>query len=172
MRRYYKEGKPVFVYCEQCSPQFVRVTDLRLHPAYDEKNPTSTQSLLHDVGMAIVESPLPSSVDLQMSRELPKPPTGMAVAAVGYSIQYEPDIKPYDPLAPPKLASAQGRIDTTKTLAGGGDELPLLELSIDTPDGTAGAPVFSTAGKVIGVLLRYGKQPRVVLSDHFSELTR
>ncbi len=171
LKSYHQEGKPVFVYCNKCSPKFIRVVDLRVHPAYDQKNPTPPRSLLHNVGMATIESPLPKSVVLQMSHDLPKPPTGMEVLVVGYSIQYEPP-KPYDPLAPPELVWPKGRVRSTKTLAGGGEELPLLELDIATPDGTTGAPVFSSAGKVVGVLLRYGEERCAVLSDQLSELSR
>jgi hypothetical protein len=172
LKGYYQEGKPVFVYCDKCSSEFVRVVDLRVHPAYDEKNPTSPKSLRHNVGIVTIESPLPKSVVLQMSHDLPKPLAGMEIMVVGYSIQYEPKLKPYDPLAPPKLVWSKGRVRDTKQLAGGGKELPLLELDIATPDGTAGAPVFSSAGKVVGVLLRYGEERCAVLADQLSELSR
>ena len=168
----HEEGKPVFVYCEACSPKFLRVVKLKVHPAYDPKNPTSSASLLHNVGVAIVESPLPGSVDLLPWRELPRPPKDMAVTAAGYSMQYEPDLKPYDPLDPPKQVWPRGRVRGTRTFPGGDEDLPLLELAITADDGTDGGPVFSTAGKVIGVLLRYGEQRYVVLSDQLSDLIR
>ena len=172
LKRYQQEGKPVFVYSEGCSPKFLRVVDLKVHPAYDQKNPTCSESLLHNVGVAIVGSPLPDSVDLLPSRELPGPPKDMKVTVAGYSIQYEPELKPYDPLDPPKQVWPRGQVRGTKTFSGGGDELPVLELAISVADGTDGGPVFSDAGKVIGVLLRYGDQRYVVLSDQLFDLIR
>ncbi len=160
-----QKGEPVFVYCEGSSPKFLRVVDLKVHPLYDEKNP------MHDVGVAIVESPLPGSVDLLPWRELPSPPTGMEVTLGGYAIQFEPELKPYDSLDPPKPVWPRGRIRGTKMFPGG-EEHPLLELEISAADGTEGGPVFSATGKVIGVLLRYGDQRYVVLSDQLSELIR
>ena len=81
-------------------------------------------------------------------------------------------MKPYDPLDPPKQVWPKGRVRGTKTFRGGGEELPLVELEISAADGTDGGPVFSDAGKVIGVLLRYGEQRYVVLSDQLSDLVR
>jgi len=147
--------------------------ELKVHPAYDPKNPTSSASLLHNVGVAIVESPLPGSVDLLPSRnDLPSPLKGMAVTLGGYAIQYEPELKPYDSLDPPKQVWPRGQVRGTKTFPGGSEELPVLELAISAADGTDGGPVFSAAGKVIGVLLRYGEQRYVVLvpSDQLSDL--
>ncbi len=125
LKGYHQEGKPVFVYCERCSPKFLRVVELKVHRAYDPKDPTSSASLLHNVGVAIVESPVPGSVDLLPSRELPRPPKDLEVTAAGYSIQYEPEMKPYDPLDPPKQVWPRGRVRGTKTFPGGGEELPL-----------------------------------------------
>ena len=81
LKGYHQEGKPVFVYCERCSPKFLRVVELKVHRAYDPKDPTSSASLLHNVGVAIVESPVPGSVDLLPSRELPRPPKDLEVTA-------------------------------------------------------------------------------------------
>ena len=172
LKGYHQEGKSVFVYCETCSPKFLRVVDLKVHPAYDPKNPDGSASLLHNVGVAIVESPLNGSVELLPSRELPRPLKDLEITAAGYSIQYEPELKPYDPLDPPKPVWPRGQVRGTKTFSGGGEELPLLELAIDAADGTDGGPVFSNSGKVIGVLLRYGELRYVVLSDQLSDLIR
>jgi hypothetical protein len=93
----------------------------------------------------------------------------MEVTLGGYLIRYEPELKPYDPLAPPRLVWPRGRVRDTKTFLGGSEDLPLLELDIDAPDGTDGSPVFAANGQVVGVLLRYGGQRYVVLSDQLSE---
>ena len=100
--------------------------------------------------------------------DLPSQKPGVTV--IGFSIPYVPNPKPFDELSPPSLIWRTGRISGTQTYSNAVDNLPVLSMQLDAPDGFDGSPVFHTSGKVLGHLLRFGSDRYVVPTDRFAEL--
>lgn len=165
-----KEGAQIIA----CSPGqgrgFIPVVDLAVHPQYDGNVRSKPSNVMVDVGVVTLKAPLAACCPYSSVKTLDLPSQKPKVTVVGFSIPYSPNPKPFDELSPPSLIWRTGRISGTQTYSNAVDNLPVLSMQLDAPDGFDGSPVFHSSGKVIGVLLRFGSDRYVVPTDRFAEL--
>jgi len=165
-----EKGQAVFAAYGDQNPSFVPVDELIVHPLFDKGQANAPASRAHNVGVATLKASLPKHCELELASALQKPATGMPLAVVAYALTTEPDLVPFNVLEPPRLQSLLVRIVGLETLAGATGGLPLLRLEEDAPRGMEGAPVFTAAGKVIGVLGGSAEDRHAILCDQLEPL--
>jgi hypothetical protein len=143
---------------------------LIVHPLFDKEQADAPISRAHNLGVATLKASIPKHCQLETVSALQKPPTGMPLAVVAYALTMEPELEPFNVLEPPRLRSLLVRVIGLETLAGAANDLPLLRLEADAPRGMEGAPVFTAAGKVIGVLGGSAEDRQAILCDQLEPL--
>lgn len=165
-----EKGQVVFAAYGDQNPSFIPVDDLIVHPLFDKEQADTPLSRAHNVGVATLKASLPKHCPLESASALQKPPTGMPLAVVAYALTRAPELTAFNVLDPPRLRSLGARVVGLETLTGATNDLPLLRLEADAPGGMEGAPVFTAAGKVIGVLGGSAGERHAILSDQLQPL--
>ncbi len=166
------------VFTESPQPTFIQIDEMKLHPRYDQDDPDSTDSLLHNLGVIYLKQPIPAHYELGHLQDLNEPVIGMQIHAVGYDIDHGGDgskFKPYDLLNPPSLIQALGLVQATKILPGAQEsDLPLLVLNVNVEIsvGCEGGPVLDRNGKVIAVIVSKAGENYAILASVVNELVK
>jgi hypothetical protein len=165
-----EKGQAVFAAYGDRNPSFIAVDDLIVHPLFDKEQADTPLSRAHNLGVATLKASLPKHCSLESASALQKPPTGMPLAIVAYALTTAPELTAFNVLDPPRLRSLGVRIVGLESLPGATSDLPLLRLEADAPGGMEGAPVFTAAGKVIGVLGGSAGDRHAILCDQLQPL--
>jgi hypothetical protein len=147
----------------------VRIQSFVVHPQYRPQDDGSLSSLHCNVGLAVLESPLPAHASLAPVEQLRKVRSGAEFVQVGYDISKAP--RDFDPTAPPLIRQTSVVLVESDLMPGREDALPRLKVRIPPEQAAEGSPIFDNLGRVVGTLCAgSGDEHLIVPVDRLDDL--
>jgi hypothetical protein len=142
--------------------EMVTVKALRRHPEYDPESnlekPGSRNSIVSNVGLAVVERPADAVCPVAALSELASLPDDPGVLAVGFESQLA-DKEPFDELKV-KIFRTQTALARSEFVASKSSHVYALDIPV--PKCSEGSPIFNRRGHVVGVMAVDSGGPRMV----------
>lgn len=160
----------LFVYAPDAPSPRIAVRQTLVHPRFDPHDRDAPTSTAYDLGLLVLEEPLPAHAGYATLAELRgKLTVGETVMVLAYDFDASAALV-LDPLELPELVVRPARLGERLTSLGGAP--PVLTLELEAASGMTGGAVVDASGRVVAVFSPRQQKHLASLTASLDELLR